>query len=182
MESVIKIVNENSDKVIKENNFLAIGFQNRLVTRLMNIFQKNKIVVNNKIISKKIEENLTNNMIDINFEVISKYRYMLRKYEEIIQEKVKTKCDVETIKKATMSFIGKISQKNNEMLNTKIANNLIEDMNSTILVYDNQKLYTEVIKRINIDTNEIITEINKNNYNYVIQSINIIIKNIINNM
>ena len=36
------------------------------------------------------------------------------------------------------------------MLNTKIANNLIEDMNSTILVYDNQKLYTEVIKRINI--------------------------------
>mgnify|MGYP001772751210 FL=1 len=50
MESVIKIVNENSDKVIKENNFLAIGFQNRLATRLMNIFQKNKIVVNNKII------------------------------------------------------------------------------------------------------------------------------------
>lgn len=181
MESVIKIVNENSDKVIKENNFLTIGFQNRLSTRLMHIFQKYRIVVNNKIMSKKIEENLTNNMIDINFEIISKYRYMLRKYEEIIQEQISNKCDVKTIKNATISFINKISQKNDEMLNIKVVNNLIEDMTSTILVYDNQKLYNEVIKRINIDANEIISEINRNNYNYVIQSINMIIKNIINN-
>ena len=36
--------------------------------------------------------------------------------------------------------------------------------------------------RINDDVYEIINEFNRNNYNYVIESINIVIKNIISNM
>ena len=179
MKSVIKEVNENSDKVIKENNFLTIGFQNRLSTRIMHIFQKYKIVVSSTIISRKLEENLVNNMIDINFEIINKYRYMLKKYEEIIQEYVNNKCSTDVIKKSTLSFVNKINEKNKSMLNIKIASNFIESIKSIMLVYDNAKLNEEILKRINIDTGEIINEINKNNYNYVIESINLIIKNII---
>lgn len=179
MKSIIKEVNENSDKVIKENNFLTIGFQNRLSTRIMHIFQKYKIIVNSTIISRKLEEDLVNNMIDINFEIINKYRYMLKKYEEIIQEYVKNKYSTDIIKKSTLSFINKINEKNKSLLNVKIASNFIEDIKSIMLVYDNVQLNEEVLKRINIDTSEIINEINKNNYNYVIESINLIIKNII---
>ena len=40
MKSIIKEVNEKSDDVIRENNFLVIGFQKRLSTRIMHIFQK----------------------------------------------------------------------------------------------------------------------------------------------
>ena len=153
MKSVIKEVNENSDKVIKENNFLTIGFQNRLSTRIMHIFQKYKIVVNSTIISRKLEENL--------------------------QEYVNNKCSTDVIKKSTLSFVNKINEKNKSMLNIKIASNFIESIKSIMLVYDNAKLNEEILKRINIDTGEIINEINKNNYNYVIESINLIIKNII---
>ena len=130
MKSIIKEVNEKSDDVIRENNFLVIGFQKRLSTRIMHIFQKYKIVVNNNIVSKKLEENLSNNMIDINFEVISKYRYMLRKYEEIVQEHVKNKLSTDEIKKSTILFVSKINEKNKLMLNGTIATNFIEDMNS----------------------------------------------------
>lgn len=182
MKSIMNEINENSDNVIKENNFLTIGFQNRLSTRIMHIFQKYKIVVNSNIISKKIEENLVNNMIDLNFEIISKYRYMLKKYEEIINEYVIKKCSTNEIKKATMSFITKISEKNKSMLNITIATNFIDEIKSIMLVYDNSKLNEEILKRIKIDVNEIIDEINKNNYNYVIESINLIIKNIVENM
>lgn len=182
MKSIIKEVNEKSDDIIRENNFLVIGFQKRLSTRIMHIFKKYKIVVNNNIVSKKLEENLSNNMIDINFEVISKYRYMLRKYEEIVQEHVKNKLSTDEIKKSTILFVSKINEKNKLMLNGTIATNFIENMNSIILVYDNAKLNEEVLKRINIDTNEIINEINTNNYNYVIESINMIIKNIISSL
>ena len=130
MKSIIKEVNEKSDDIIRENNFLVIGFQKRLSTRIMHIFQKYKIVVNNNIVSKKLEENLSNNMIDINFEVISKYRYMLRKYEEIVQEHVKNKLSTDEIKKSTILFVSKINEKNKLMLNGTIATNFIEDMNS----------------------------------------------------
>ena len=130
MKSIIREVNEKSDDIIRENNFLVIGFQKRLSTRIMHIFQKYKIVVNNNIVSKKLEENLSNNMIDINFEVISKYRYMLRKYEEIVQEHVKNKLSTDEIKKSTILFVSKINEKNKLMLNGTIATNFIEDMNS----------------------------------------------------
>ena len=56
------------------------------------------------------------------------------------------------------------------------------NIKSLIFVYDNRNLNEEIISRINIDTDEIRTEINRNNYNFVIESINLIIKNIISNM
>lgn len=182
MKSIIKEVNEKSDDVIKENNLLINAFQSRVSTRLVHIFEKHKITVNNKVITKKIEENLVNNLIDINFEIISKYRYMLKKYEEIIQDSVSKKCEISEIKMSTISFIKKIAAKNNEMLNISVINNLIDDINSMVLLYDSNKLNEDVQKRIKIDTNDIISEINKNNYNYVIESINMIIKNIIDNV
>ena len=49
-------------------------------------------------------------------------------------------------------------------------------------VYDNNSLNRDIINRINDDIHEIINEFNRNNYNYVIESINIVIKNIISNM
>ena len=83
---------------------------------------------------------------------------------------------------STISFIKKIAEKNNEMLNISVINNLIDDINSMVLLYDSSKLNEDVQKRIKIDTSDIISEINKNNYNYVIESINMIIKNIIDNV
>ena len=62
------------------------------------------------------------------------------------------------------------------------TNSYIENIKSLIFVYDNRDLNSEILSRINDDTKEIIEEINKNNFNFVIESINIIIKNIINNV
>ena len=55
-------------------------------------------------------------------------------------------------------------------------------MNSIIFVYDKYKLKNEVIDRSKSDVKEILGEFNRNNYNFVIESINDIIKNIIRNM
>ena len=60
-----------------------------------------------------------------------------------------------------------------------MANNFIEAIKSMIYVYDNKNLNNEIISRIKTDTKEIRTELNNNNYNFVIESINEIIKNII---
>lgn len=60
--------------------------------------------------------------------------------------------------------------------------NFIENIKSMIFVYDNRDLNNDILSRINDDTKEIIDEINRNNFNYVIESINMIIKNIIKNV
>ena len=81
-----------------------------------------------------------------------------------------------------MEFVNKVANKNNTMISTKVSANFIEYVNSIIFVYDNYNLTSEIIDRINGDTIEILKEFNRNNYNFVIESINIVIKNIINNM
>ena len=81
-----------------------------------------------------------------------------------------------------MSFISRIAEKNKTFITTKVANNFLEYINSIIYVYDNNSLNVEVVNRINNDTREILEEFNRNNYNFVIESINEIIKNIISNM
>ena len=81
-----------------------------------------------------------------------------------------------------MSFINKVSEKNKTFVTINVANNFIEYINSIIYVYDNKNLNDEVINRINVDIKEILNEFNRNNYNFVIESINEIIKNIIKNM
>jgi hypothetical protein len=49
-------------------------------------------------------------------------------------------------------------------------------------VYDNAELNREVLNRVNTDIKDILDEFKKTNYNFVIESINSIIKNIISSM
>lgn len=182
MKSIIEKLNSNANDVIKDNNFLIVAYQNRLLSRVLKIFEKHNIPFNKNIINKSIEEYLINGMIETNEEIIDKYIEMLEKYEMIIQEYVKRKVNTSEIKAATIKFIDKISQKNQHNFPKTISNNFIENIKSMIFVYDNRNLNEEIISRINIDTDEIRTELNRNNYNFVIESINIIIKNIISNI
>lgn len=175
-------INLKSKNAIKNNSLLFNAFENRLIARLVHIFEKYKIPINNKILKKNLEENFINILNSYNEEVIEKYELLIEKYEKIIVEYVKNNTNTQIIKEATMNFIKKISDKNNSFVNKNISNNFIEYINSIIYVYDNHELNIEIINRINDDINGIIDEFNRNNYNYVIESINIIIKGIINNM
>jgi hypothetical protein len=182
MSSVMTKIRENGNNIIVDNNFLFAAFKNRLVSRMVHIFEKYKIPMNKDIISKNLEENLINHLSDANEEIIDNYINLLTKYETIMNEYVSKNTDTETIKKSTMPFINKISDKNKTFVTSKVSNNFIEYINSIIYVYDNNSLNQEIAQRINKDVVEIINEFNRNNYNFVIESINLIIKNIITNM
>ena len=182
MKSIIEKLKSNANDVIKDNNFLIVAYQNRLSSRIVKIFEKYTIPFNKNIINKSIEENLVNGMFENNEEIIDKYINLLEKYEKIIQQIVEKKSNTSEIKASTVKLIEKISKKNQQNFPKNISNNFIENIKSLIFVYDNRNLNEEIISRINIDTDEIRTEINRNNYNFVIESINLIIKNIISNM
>ena len=128
---------------------------------------------------KNLEENLINALRSLNVEIVEKYIKLLTKYEKIVVDYVDRKIDTSIIKKSTMSFINQIASKNSKIIPASISANFIEYINSIIFVYDNASLNDEVFNRIKNDTNEIILEFNRNNYNFVIESINKIIKNII---
>ena len=180
MNSEIEKIGLKADDIIKDNNFLFAAFENRLLIRLSGIFDKYKIPMNRNIIRKNLEENFINNLDDINSDIIYKYVKMLDNYEKIIWQYVENKTDTSIIKKSTMSFVDKLSEKNKSNITIDSANNFIEYINSIIFVYDNNQLNIEVLNRIKMDTQEILSEFNRNNYNFVIESINDIIKNIIN--
>lgn len=182
MNSVMQTIRENGNNVIVDNNFLFAAFKNRLVTRLVSIFGKYKISMNKSIIDKNLDENLINHLSDANEEIIDNYINLLTNYEKIVCDYVSKKADSETIKKATMGFLDKIAAKNKTFVTPKVSNNFIEYINSIIYVYDSNELNKEVLERINTDVKEIINEFNRNNYNFVIESINTIIKNMIKNM
>lgn len=182
MSSIIDTIRANGNNIIVDNNFLFAAFKNRLSSRLVHIFEKYKISMNKDIISKNLEENLINHLCDSNEEIIDNYISLLSKYETIISEYVSKNTETEIIKKSTMGFIDKISMKNKTFVTPKVAGNFIEYINSIIYVYDNNELNNEIVEKINNDVKEIINEFNRNNYNFVIESINIIIKNIIKNM
>ncbi len=182
MKSAIDTINKNGRNIIKDNSFLFDAFANRLVARLVHIFEKYRIPMNKNILQKNIHENLINNLKDINTDIIEKYINLISKYEKVVQKYVEDHTDKEEIKKATMKFITGISDKNKTLVNKNVSNNFIEYINSIIYVYDNNSLNRDIINRINDDVYEIINEFNRNNYNYVIESINIVIKNIISNM
>ena len=182
MSSVIDTIRANGNNIIVDNNFLFAAFKNRLSSRLVHTFEKYKISMNKDIISKNLEENLINHLCDSNEEIIDNYISLLSKYETIISEYVSKNTETEIIKKSTMGFIDKISMKNKTFVTPKVAGNFIEYINSIIYVYDNNELNNEIVEKINNDVKEIINEFNRNNYNFVIESINIIIKNIIKNM
>ena len=182
MNSEMSKIRTKGEDIIKDNNFLFVAFENRLLTRLVNIFDKYKIPMSRNIIKKNLEENFINNLNDSNREIIERYTSLLGNYETIIQKYVENKTDSSIIKKSTLGFIEKIAEKNKEFVTIKSASNFIEYINSIIFVYDNHELNEEVLNRINNDTKEILNEFNRNNYNFVIESINDIIKNIIRNM
>ncbi len=182
MNSVIETIKENGNNIIVDNNFLFAAFKNRLVSRLVHIFEKYKIPMNKDIISKNLDENLINYLSDSNEEIIDNYINLLTKYEKIIWEYVSKNTNTEIIKKSTMGFIDKIKTKNKTFVTPKVSNNFIEYINSIIYVYDSNDLNREVIERINDDVKEIINEFNRNNYNFIIESVNTIIKNIIKNI
>ncbi len=182
MNSIGDKIENNADDIIKDNNFLFAAYQNRLNLRLVHIFEKYKIPVNKKIINKNIEENLVNSLYEINSSILYKYVKMLKNYESIIFSYVKKNEDTKVIKQATMMFVKRISSKNKSVVPPSIMNNFLEVMNSMVFVYDNYNLNLDIAARIKADTKEIIDEFNRNNYNFVIESINSIIKNIINNI
>ena len=182
MNSEMGIIKIKAENIIKDNNFLFAAFENRLLVRLVNIFEKYKIPMNKNIIKKNIEENLINNLNDLNREVIEKYLSLLENYEKIIQKYVEEKTDSSIIKSSTMAFVNRISFKNKEFVTINSASNFIEYIKSIIFVYDNHDLNEEILSRVNNDIEEILHEFNRNNYNFVIESINDIIKNIIKNM
>jgi len=171
-----------ADDIIKDNNFLFAAYQNRLSLRLVHIFEKYNIPVNKKIINKNIEENLINSLYEINSDVVYRYVKMLKSYESIIVGYVNKNESTKVIKDATMTFVKRIANKNKEIVPKTILNNFLESMNSMVFVYDNYNLNIDVAGRIKMDTTEIIDEFNRNNYNFVIESINTIIKNIISNI
>ena len=107
---------------------------------------------------------------------------MLKNYENLIIKYVEKNESTKVIKDSTMMFVSRISHKNKEIIPKTIVNNLLESMNNMIFVYDNYNLNVEISSRIKNDTKEIIDEFNRNNYNFVIESINKIIKNIIINI
>ena len=179
MNSIMLKISDNGKSIIDDNNFLFVAFQNRLVTRLVNIFDKYKIPINKKILNKNIEENLINFLMDTNNDVIEKYINLLSNYEKIIWKYIENKTSTDLIKQATIVFLNKISEKNGTIVNSKCSQNFIEYINSVIFVYDNNGLNKEILNRINLDVAEILDEFNKNNYNFVIESINKIIKNVI---
>ena len=175
-------INDKGTNIVKDNNFLFAAFENRLIMRLVHIFEKYKIPMNKNIIKKNMEENLINNLTDLNEDIIIKYINLLSNYEKLITENVKNRVSTDVIKKSTMSFVDRISQKNKTFVPSSVAFNFIEFINSIIYVYDNKDLNVEVVDRINKDVKEIVEEFNRNNYNFVIESINVIIKNIIKNI
>ena len=182
MKSIMNEIKSNGNEIIRDNNFLIVAFQNRLLCRMIKIFEKYNIPFNKNIINKSIDEYLINSMIETGEEVIDRYIELLKNYEKIMQNYVSQKIETETIKKATSAFVEKISKRNKEFFTTNMCTNFIENIKSMIFVYDNRDLNNDILSRINDDTKEIIDEINKNNFNYVIESINIIIKNIIKNV
>lgn len=182
MNSIMSKINKKSKDIIEDNNFLFAAFENRLLTRMVHIFEKRNIPINKDMLKKKMEENLINNLMDQNEFIIEKYLKLIANYEKIIWNYVETKADNNIIKKSTMEFVKKLSEKNKTIVTVECSNNFKEYINSIIYVYDNFELNNEVFTRIELDTFEIVNEFNKNNYNFVIESINEVIKNIINKM
>ena len=137
MNSIGNKIERDVEDIIKDNNFLFAAYQNRLCLRLIHIFEKYKIPVNQKIINKNIEDNLINSLYDINSEVLYKYVKMLKNYESIIIGYVKKNESTKVIKDSTMMFVKRIASRNKQIVPPSILNNFLESMNSMIFVYDN---------------------------------------------
>ena len=70
-------INKNSRDIIKDNNFLFEAFTNRLVARLVHIFERYKIPMNKNILKKVDPANIS-------------FLYLLTKYKTEIFLTIKT--------------------------------------------------------------------------------------------
>ena len=99
MINVMDKINKNGKDIIDDNNFLFAAFENRLLIRLVHIFEKYKIPINKNIIKRNMEENLINNLNEQNKDIIEKYIKLLSNYERIINDYVRNNVKTEIIKK-----------------------------------------------------------------------------------
>ena len=83
MTNVMDKINKNGKDIIDDNNFLFAAFENRLLIRLIHIFEKYKIPINKNIIKRNMEENLINNLNEQNKDIIEKYIKLLIMSKEI---------------------------------------------------------------------------------------------------
>ena len=98
MSSEMGTIIRNGNDIINDNNFLFDAFENRLLIRLVHVFDKYKIPINKNIIKKNLEENLINNLKDSNREIIERYVKLLEKYENIIFKYVENRTKTDIIK------------------------------------------------------------------------------------
>ena len=80
MEYIANKINKYGEDIINDNDFLLVAFENRLILRIVHIFEKYKIPLNKNIIRKNLEENLINALRSLNVEIVEKYIKLLTKY------------------------------------------------------------------------------------------------------
>lgn len=98
MEYIANKINKYGEDIINDNDFLLVAFENRLILRIVHIFEKYKIPLNKNIIRKNLEENLINALRSLNVEIVEKYIKLLTKYEKIVVDYVDKKIDTSIIK------------------------------------------------------------------------------------
>ncbi len=55
MEYIANKINKYGEDIINDNDFLLVAFENRLILRIVHIFEKYKIPVNKNMIRKNLE-------------------------------------------------------------------------------------------------------------------------------
>ncbi len=182
-EEIINLTNSidnNCLELIKNNKFLINGFKVRLIKRLLTIFNNYKIPFNKEILESLITDYLINNLKGSNNELCNSYKKVLYKYFDIINEYYNTHDNSkEKIKYVTTIFIKKIYSEDNPILNEDITISFMSELKLKVLVYDNYLLNKELENRIKSDTKEVICEIMKNNKDYVINSMKLILSYVI---
>ena len=118
---------------------------------------------------------------NVNKEVCNSYKKLLYKYFDIINEYYFSHKDSkDKIKQTTKSFISKLYNKGNPILNKKLSNNYINELKNIIYVYDNINLNKDIETIIKNDTDDIIKELNRNINEYLIKTMKEILIYILN--
>ncbi len=161
-------ISDKTNNLIKENKSLINAFETRLNKRLLIIFSNYNIPFNQDKLSNLMKEYMINNLENINNELSQNYKNMLYKYFDIINEYFHANQNSKNkIKEVTSSFIKAIYKKENPLLNIKLSNSFLNELNNNIYVYDNNELNIKVKQRILDDTSYIIKEWDKNNKIYL---------------
>ena len=79
MEYIANKINKYGEDIINDNDFLLVAFENRLILRIVHIFEKYKIPLNKNIIRKNLEEKLIKALRSLNVESVEKNNKLLTK-------------------------------------------------------------------------------------------------------